>query len=148
MRGPDLLTRTDNPRRVIADRVVPVGGGETPIIAVAPAIANAVFAATGIRIRTMPLRGEALREEEAPRARDAGTFAALVREGVRDAVDDFFVPELFVVGAAFLVDQGVAVKSGGHQLRLGRLFQKISCDPPATLGQNAVKNGRATFPLP
>ncbi|MHC4736458.1 MAG: molybdopterin cofactor-binding domain-containing protein [Planctomycetota bacterium] len=32
------------------------GGGETPIIAIAPAIANAVFAATGIRIRSMPLR--------------------------------------------------------------------------------------------
>ncbi len=32
------------------------GGGETPIIAIAPAIANAVFAATGLRIRSMPLR--------------------------------------------------------------------------------------------
>jgi isoquinoline 1-oxidoreductase len=33
-----------------------VGAGETPIIAVAPAIANAVFHATGQRIRTMPIR--------------------------------------------------------------------------------------------
>ncbi len=32
------------------------GGGETPIIAVAPAIANAVFQATGVRIRSMPIR--------------------------------------------------------------------------------------------
>ena len=32
------------------------GGGETPIIAIAPAIANAVFAATGLRIRSMPIR--------------------------------------------------------------------------------------------
>ena len=32
------------------------GGGETPIIAIAPAIANAVFAATGQRIRSMPIR--------------------------------------------------------------------------------------------
>lgn len=31
------------------------GGGETPIIAIAPAIANAVFNATGIRIRSMPI---------------------------------------------------------------------------------------------
>jgi len=31
------------------------GGGETPIIAVAPAIANAVFQATGIRLRNLPL---------------------------------------------------------------------------------------------
>ena len=32
------------------------GGGETPIIAVAPAIANAVFQATGRRVRAMPIR--------------------------------------------------------------------------------------------
>jgi isoquinoline 1-oxidoreductase len=33
-----------------------VGGSETPIIAVAPAVANAVFHATGIRSRSMPLK--------------------------------------------------------------------------------------------
>jgi isoquinoline 1-oxidoreductase len=33
-----------------------VGGGETPIIAIAPAIANAVFHATGQRVRQMPIR--------------------------------------------------------------------------------------------
>ncbi len=38
------------------------GGGETPIIAVAPAIGNAVFAATGMRLRSMPMRGDALRQ--------------------------------------------------------------------------------------
>ncbi|MGE5293889.1 MAG: xanthine dehydrogenase family protein molybdopterin-binding subunit, partial [Solirubrobacterales bacterium] len=37
------------------------GGGETPIIAVAPAIANAVFAASGVRIRSMPIHGGQLR---------------------------------------------------------------------------------------
>jgi isoquinoline 1-oxidoreductase subunit beta len=36
------------------------GAGETPIICVAPAIANAVFHATGKRIRTMPIRLETL----------------------------------------------------------------------------------------
>jgi isoquinoline 1-oxidoreductase len=41
--------------------IPPAGGGETPIIAAAPAIANAVFAASGVRLRSMPLRGEALR---------------------------------------------------------------------------------------
>jgi isoquinoline 1-oxidoreductase len=41
--------------------VPPAGAGETPIITAAPAIANAVFAATGVRLRAMPLRGEALR---------------------------------------------------------------------------------------
>ena len=41
--------------------IPPAGGGETPIIAVAPAIGNAVFAATGVRLRSMPLRGDALR---------------------------------------------------------------------------------------
>jgi isoquinoline 1-oxidoreductase len=33
-----------------------VGAGETPLIAIAPAIANAVFHATGQRLRAMPLR--------------------------------------------------------------------------------------------
>ncbi len=42
-----LLNRSDLPSE---------GAGETPIIAVAPAIANAVFHATGRRVRTMPIR--------------------------------------------------------------------------------------------
>ena len=33
-----------------------VGAGETPIIAIAPAIGNAVFQATGLRLRSMPMR--------------------------------------------------------------------------------------------
>src|ERR1035437_350464 len=32
------------------------GAGETPIIAIAPAIANAVFDATGKRVHSMPIR--------------------------------------------------------------------------------------------
>jgi isoquinoline 1-oxidoreductase len=47
---------------LVEDRdIPPAGGGETPIIAAAPAIANAVFAATGVRLRSMPLRGDTLR---------------------------------------------------------------------------------------
>ncbi len=42
-----LLNRPDLPS---------VGAGETPIIAIAPAVANAVFHATGSRIREMPIR--------------------------------------------------------------------------------------------
>jgi isoquinoline 1-oxidoreductase len=38
------------------------GAGETPIIAIAPAIGNAVFHATGKRIRQMPLRLKAAQE--------------------------------------------------------------------------------------
>jgi CO/xanthine dehydrogenase Mo-binding subunit len=37
------------------------GAGETPMIAVPPAIANAVFDACSVRIRSMPIRGAALR---------------------------------------------------------------------------------------
>jgi isoquinoline 1-oxidoreductase len=33
-----------------------VGAGETPIVPVAPAIANAFFDATGVRLRRLPLR--------------------------------------------------------------------------------------------
>jgi isoquinoline 1-oxidoreductase len=48
---------------VLVDRpdLPSVGAGETPIIAIAPAIAAAVFHATGIRIRTMPIRSDSLR---------------------------------------------------------------------------------------
>jgi len=42
-----LLNRPDLPS---------AGGGETPIIAIAPAIGNAVFHATGVRLRQMPMR--------------------------------------------------------------------------------------------
>jgi isoquinoline 1-oxidoreductase len=38
------------------------GGGETPIIAVAPAVANAVFQAAGVRLRSMPLRAAELKQ--------------------------------------------------------------------------------------
>jgi isoquinoline 1-oxidoreductase len=41
-----LLNRTD---------LASAGAGETPIMVVAPAIANAVFHATGTRVRTMPI---------------------------------------------------------------------------------------------
>jgi isoquinoline 1-oxidoreductase len=41
-----LLDRTDLPS---------AGAGETPIIAIAPAVGNAIFAATGIRIRSLPM---------------------------------------------------------------------------------------------
>jgi isoquinoline 1-oxidoreductase len=45
-----LLNRPDLPS---------AGAGETPIIAVAPAIANALFQATGTRLRSMPIRLDA-----------------------------------------------------------------------------------------
>ena len=47
-----LLDRRDLPS---------AGAGETPIVAVAPAIANALHAACGARIRALPLRDETLR---------------------------------------------------------------------------------------
>jgi isoquinoline 1-oxidoreductase len=42
---------------VLLDRkdLTPAGAGETPIMAVAPAIGNAIFDATGQRIRSLPM---------------------------------------------------------------------------------------------
>ncbi len=41
----------------ILDRkdLAPAGAGETPIMALAPAISNAIFAARGIRLRSLPM---------------------------------------------------------------------------------------------
>ena len=41
----------------ILDRrdLAPAGAGETPIMALAPAVSNAIFAATGIRLRSLPM---------------------------------------------------------------------------------------------
>src|SRR5438105_4838656 len=38
-----------------------VGAGETPIVGIAPALGNAIFAASGIRLRTMPMTPSGLR---------------------------------------------------------------------------------------
>jgi len=42
---------------VLLDRrdIPSAGAGETPIMAIAPAVGNAIFGATGIRLRSMPL---------------------------------------------------------------------------------------------
>ncbi len=44
---------------ILVDRkdVPPAGAGETPIVGIAPAIGNALFAVTGRRLRSMPLLG-------------------------------------------------------------------------------------------
>jgi isoquinoline 1-oxidoreductase len=48
-----LVNKTDIPS---------AGAGETPIIAIAPAVGNAVFAATSVRLRSMPMRGDMLKQ--------------------------------------------------------------------------------------
>jgi nicotinate dehydrogenase subunit B len=42
---------------VLIDRkdVAPAGAGEAPIVAIAPAVGNAIFDATGVRLRSMPM---------------------------------------------------------------------------------------------
>jgi nicotinate dehydrogenase subunit B len=48
---------------VLVDRkdLASAGAGETPIVGVAPAISNAIFAATRVRLRSMPMLGGAAR---------------------------------------------------------------------------------------
>jgi isoquinoline 1-oxidoreductase len=41
--------------------VTPAGAGEIPIVGLAPAIGNAIFAATGVRLRSLPLAPSGLR---------------------------------------------------------------------------------------
>ena len=46
-----LVDRKDQPS---------MGAGETPLVGIAPAIANAIFNASGVRLRSMPLVPEGL----------------------------------------------------------------------------------------
>ncbi len=48
---------------VLLDRkdVPPAGAGETPIVGIAPAIANAIFDATGVRLRSLPLAPQGIK---------------------------------------------------------------------------------------
>ena len=50
-----LLDRRDLP---------PAGAGETPIVGLAPAIANAIFDATSIRLRSLPLAPRGLSKQK------------------------------------------------------------------------------------
>lgn len=54
-----MVTMSDSPREIFVDIVdseaAPAGVGETPVPPFAPALCNAIFAATGKRIRNLPL---------------------------------------------------------------------------------------------
>jgi nicotinate dehydrogenase subunit B len=55
---------------VLLDRrdIAPAGAGETPIMAVAPAVGNAIFDATGIRLNSLPLAANGVRTSSAKNA--------------------------------------------------------------------------------
>ena len=47
-------------RFVRSDKVQPYGVGEPPVPPIVPAITNAIFDATGVRLRSLPIRGASL----------------------------------------------------------------------------------------
>jgi len=49
--------------------LAPAGAGETPIMALAPAVSNAIFAATGMRLRSLPMVPEGLPNSSEPAKR-------------------------------------------------------------------------------
>jgi len=53
---------------VLLDRkdLAPAGAGETPIIAIAPAIGNAIFDATGVRLRSLPMAPQGVKLQRHP----------------------------------------------------------------------------------
>jgi CO/xanthine dehydrogenase Mo-binding subunit len=58
----ELLRHSEAPRlevHLIQSTGVPQGAGEPPYPSVAPAITNAIFAASGRRVRSLPLTGSA-----------------------------------------------------------------------------------------
>jgi len=60
-----VLVVNGTKRRVEAppeESLLSVGAGETPICGIAPAIGNAIFAATGVRLRSLPLAPDGVSE--------------------------------------------------------------------------------------